>query len=51
MTPWACRGPADVSLTLRAGEVVGIAGGVSGNGQGELLEMLSGMARPQAGTR
>ncbi|MES2718167.1 MAG: ABC transporter ATP-binding protein [Pseudomonadota bacterium] len=40
---------ADVSLTLRAGEIVGIAG-VSGNGQSELLEMLSGMARPQAGT-
>jgi len=40
---------AGVSLTLRAGEIVGIAG-VSGNGQSELLEMLSGMARPQAGT-
>jgi simple sugar transport system ATP-binding protein len=39
---------ADVSLTLRAGEIVGIAG-VSGNGQSELLEMLAGMARPQAG--
>lgn len=31
----------DVSLTLRAGEVVGIAG-VSGNGQRELLAVLSG---------
>jgi simple sugar transport system ATP-binding protein len=40
---------ADVSLALRAGEIVGIAG-VSGNGQSELLAMLSGMARPQAGT-
>ena len=40
---------AGVSLMLRAGEIVGIAG-VSGNGQSELLEMLSGMARPQAGT-
>ncbi len=39
---------AGVSLKLRAGEIVGIAG-VSGNGQSELLEMLSGMARPQAG--
>jgi simple sugar transport system ATP-binding protein len=39
---------AGVSLALRAGEVVGIAG-VSGNGQSELLEMLSGMATPQAG--
>jgi len=39
---------ADVSLTLRAGEIVGIAG-VSGNGQSELLEALSGMLVPQAG--
>jgi simple sugar transport system ATP-binding protein len=39
----------DVSITLRAGEIVGIAG-VSGNGQSELLDMLSGMAAPQAGT-
>ena len=37
-----------VSLELRAGEIVGIAG-VSGNGQSELLDMLSGMAAPQAG--
>ena len=39
---------ADVSLTLHAGEIVGIAG-VSGNGQGELLEVLSGMRAPQQG--
>ncbi len=39
---------ADVSLTLRAGEIVGIAG-VSGNGQSELLEVLSGMQVPSAG--
>jgi simple sugar transport system ATP-binding protein len=32
----------DVNLTLRAGEIVGIAG-VSGNGQTELLEILSGI--------
>jgi general nucleoside transport system ATP-binding protein len=32
---------AEVALTVRAGEVVGIAG-VSGNGQGELLRALSG---------
>jgi general nucleoside transport system ATP-binding protein len=37
-----------VSLSLHAGEIVGIAG-VSGNGQSELLAMLSGMARPQSG--
>jgi ABC-type uncharacterized transport system ATPase subunit len=40
---------ADVSLQLHAGEIVGIAG-VSGNGQSELLEVLSGMLVPQAGT-
>jgi ABC-type uncharacterized transport system ATPase subunit len=40
---------ADVSISLHAGEIVGIAG-VSGNGQSELLDMLSGLARPQAGT-
>ncbi len=34
----------DVSLTLRAGEIVGIAG-VSGNGQSELLDVLSGLLR------
>ena len=39
---------ADVSLVLRAGEIVGIAG-VSGNGQSELLEVLSGMLVPHAG--
>ena len=37
-----------VSLTLRAGEIVGIAG-VSGNGQSELLEVLAGMRTPTAG--
>ena len=36
----------DVSLELRAGEIVGVAG-VSGNGQSELLEALAGM-RPLA---
>ncbi len=40
---------ADVSLTLRAGEIVGIAG-VSGNGQTELLDVLSGLAAPAEGT-
>ena len=38
----------DVSLTLRAGEIVGIAG-VSGNGQTELLQVLSGIRPPTAG--
>ncbi len=39
----------DVSLTLRAGEIVGIAG-VSGNGQSELLDVLSGLMAPRGGT-
>jgi ABC-type uncharacterized transport system ATPase subunit len=38
-----------VSITLRAGEIVGVAG-VSGNGQSELLEALAGLLEPQAGT-
>ena len=38
-----------VSLVLRAGEIVGVAG-VSGNGQSELLDALAGMLVPQAGT-
>ena len=37
-----------IDLQLRAGEIVGIAG-VSGNGQSELLEVLSGLAAPTAG--
>ncbi|WP_417429329.1 ABC transporter ATP-binding protein [Kiloniella sp.] len=39
----------DVSLTLRAGEIVGIAG-VSGNGQTELLAALSGICPLQTGS-
>jgi general nucleoside transport system ATP-binding protein len=39
---------ADVSLALRAGEIVGVAG-VSGNGQSELLDALSGLRAPQSG--
>lgn len=38
-----------VSFEVRAGEIVGIAG-VSGNGQSELLEALSGMCPPSRGT-
>ncbi|MCH7345820.1 ABC transporter ATP-binding protein [Pelomonas sp. CA6] len=38
----------EVSLSLRPGEIVGVAG-VSGNGQSELLELLSGMRAPDAG--
>ncbi len=39
----------DINLQLRAGEVLGVAG-VSGNGQSELLEVLTGALTPQQGT-
>jgi len=38
----------DISLTLRAGEILGI-GGVAGNGQDELLAALSGETRAPTG--
>ncbi len=38
----------DVQLDLRAGEIVGVAG-VSGNGQSELLDVLSGLLVPSEG--
>ena len=38
----------NVSFSVRKGEIVGIAG-VSGNGQSELLDVISGIARPTAG--
>jgi ABC-type uncharacterized transport system ATPase subunit len=37
-----------LDLTLRAGEIVGVAG-VSGNGQSELLDVLSGLLQPVQG--
>ncbi|HZU81643.1 MAG TPA: ATP-binding cassette domain-containing protein, partial [Polyangiaceae bacterium] len=37
-----------VSLEVRAGEIVGIAG-VSGNGQDELVQVLAGQRRPTSG--
>ncbi|MFM9436075.1 general nucleoside transport system ATP-binding protein [Janthinobacterium sp. CG_23.3] len=39
---------ADINFKLRAGEIVAIAG-VSGNGQSELMEILSGMRLPSSG--
>ncbi|MCA0295544.1 MAG: ATP-binding cassette domain-containing protein [Actinobacteria bacterium] len=38
-----------LSLSVRAGEIVGIAG-VEGNGQAELAEAISGLSRPDGGT-
>ncbi len=38
----------DIGLKLHAGEIVGIAG-VSGNGQTELLQVLSGIRAPSSG--
>ena len=37
-----------IGLTIHAGEIVGIAG-VEGNGQAELVEVVMGMRRPNAG--
>jgi simple sugar transport system ATP-binding protein len=39
----------DVSFSVRAGEIVGIAG-VQGNGQTELVEAITGLSAPRAGT-
>lgn len=39
----------NVSFEVRAGEIIGVAG-VSGNGQTELAEVLSGMRAPTSGT-
>ncbi len=38
-----------VSFSVRAGEIVGIAG-VDGNGQSELIEALTGLRKPTAGS-
>jgi len=39
----------DISLTIHAGEVLGIAG-VEGNGQAELVETVMGLQKPYAGS-
>ncbi|NLJ40913.1 MAG: ABC transporter ATP-binding protein [Clostridiales bacterium] len=38
----------DISLTVGAGEIVGIAG-VEGNGQDELIEIITGILKPDSG--
>ncbi|MFN8619580.1 MAG: ABC transporter ATP-binding protein [Chloroflexota bacterium] len=45
------RGPGvrGVDLTVRAGEIVGVAG-VAGNGQSELAELIAGLLGPTAGS-
>ncbi|MDQ4136890.1 MAG: ABC transporter ATP-binding protein, partial [Pseudomonadota bacterium] len=43
------RRVANASFTVRAGEIVGIAG-VAGNGQSELLEAIAGMRPPMLGS-
>jgi ABC-type uncharacterized transport system ATPase subunit len=51
LTVYGDKGKADlfqVNLTVRAGEIVGIAG-VSGNGQSELLQVISGLKQPDEG--
>ncbi len=50
LTATGKNGPAvkDVSFTVRAGEIVGIAG-IEGNGQTELIEALSGLLKPTGG--
>ncbi len=39
----------DISLEVRSGEIIGIAG-VTGNGQSELLEIIGGLRVPASGT-
>jgi len=38
----------ELSLTVRSGEILGIAG-VEGNGQNELVDVLAGLRRPESG--
>lgn len=47
-SPKALPAVRGVNLQIRAGEILGI-GGVDGNGQGELVELLVGMRRPHTG--
>lgn len=39
----------DISFTVNSGEILGIAG-VSGNGQGELIHVLTGLIKPTSGS-
>lgn len=44
-----CGNLQDLSLTINAGEIVGIAG-VDGNGQRDLFEALAGLSKPEQGS-
>lgn len=44
----SCGNLRNLSLTVRGGEIVGLAG-VDGNGQRELVEALSGLQEPESG--
>lgn len=48
VTPQGNAALKSISFALRAGEIVGVAG-VSGNGQSELLDILSGITVPSSG--
>jgi simple sugar transport system ATP-binding protein len=53
VSTWAGAGDValrDLSINIRPGEVVGIAG-VSGNGQRELGELILGLRQPRTGTK
>ncbi len=45
----SCGALREFSLTINGGEIVGLAG-VDGNGQRELMELLSGLQKPDSGT-
>ena len=49
VTGMTARGLHAIDLTVRTGEIVGVAG-VDGNGQAELVETLAGLREPEAGT-
>lgn len=44
------KGIKDINLEVKRGEILGVAG-VDGNGQSQLAEMLTGLTKPESGTR
>lgn len=49
LTEKGIRKLTDISFTIKQGEILGIAG-VEGNGQSELIEVLTGLRNPDSGT-